>query len=671
MLLSSTRLSHHVRIDIYKLWRKTLQQRLCHGSKRDLWQLLPTELRIEVYKNVLDLPTLRNLLVAVPEDRNLYCRYEHEIWEGALRNESPTVRDSISSLRRYRQRLERECGSVSDLLASELKAHVKHNHWPPLQSYTFTNQIASLFILAELAENVERFAQSFAQRILISSSQPNGKLSRTESHRARRAFWRFLQHYNLKRFYYHRGDVEQSDNGAARFMTSRKRYCNADPGKDWLCRNEILVDGGLVPYYCQDFEINELTAICGFLRDKVSSAQLDRETKPDMYLKQPLLIQTLIRDLEFSSSYASHVLLTMDISVCLRLPRYWSPPSSLRRVEQQANLGSDEASLFHQQRKSLGEKHDWSWCLWDRDRLLKCGMLCCKNALPYWYPTETDKIAWLRKTRKAHERYATLLKSTTDHRIDARFDADVTRGERKALQRKELQQRRDLVDWVRGHDPLSYNEWLALTQFEDFDREAQKRANLFYSKALLSRKLMDCLSKESGILGEEADLEFLGYYQALATPFLPDPEKKPFSWKHGQKQSNQRQVTAPAVSPPSTTNPAPYEDLQADPEYEKLSPDQELYHMTFIRAAIDASGAQQQTQSMWETTKIDDLTKPTTADEADLPQQRRVNFDPTPFAAYDPGSHSRKFTKASIVSRHVLRRECLADNALRLSLKQK
>lgn len=485
-----------------------------------LWQRLPAELRIEILRNMPDLPTLRNLLVASPSDRSLFRRYHFEIWSGTLSNLSNEIRSIVSSV--YDRRW---ChADKSDSWGSDLRVHVEQNAWPPLETYHFADEITSLFYMAEVTDNIQGFMNSFARRrVLVPSGQPDGQPSPMESDRISRAFWHFYELLEWESRDDSLGCAEESHT-PPRYVSSYSRI-HADPGKDWLCPDWIHDYPGelFLPPCLRKLplsEINELDAIRGFLRDEVNSVQLDRNESSSVLEKQPLLIRRLIRDVEYSSTstnYPSHKVLTVNLGAGPPyVPPYgWTTPNLQWDLkERQANLSPRGAWLIHQQQQSLDKSEQWGWCMWDRDRLSQCGMLRGRVSQRPQEGQTAKTTAWMEKTREAHKRCVALLQTTVDQRIKARFDADVACVKRKIMQCEELKSREQLMTWVRGKDLALYDEWSSLLRSEDFDRVTEEKAELCYSKALLLQRLEDEPSECAGMLSEESDLELLVYYRA-------------------------------------------------------------------------------------------------------------------------------------------------------------
>lgn len=216
----------------------------------------------------------------------------------------------------------------------------------------------------------------------------------------------------------------------------------------------------------------------------------------------------------------------------MRLPSgppysWFGPYSFIERlpIEGQANVSDREANLIHQQQNALGMGEEWGWCMWDRDRLLRCGMVRGRHA-PYFPLSGSRKsLAWLRVTSEAHKRCVARLRSTLDHRLRMRFDADVARVgcERlqndevkrwKKMQHEEFLQRNKMMQWVRWKDATLYEEWSSILQSEDYDKEDQKKAKFCYNKTMLLKKLAKAPSKQVGVTSEEWDLELLACYRA-------------------------------------------------------------------------------------------------------------------------------------------------------------
>lgn len=317
----------------------------------NVWQLMPAEIRIEIYKNLADLPTLRNLLVASPSDQSLFRRYASEVLEGPLNNLSDEGGEHVNSMKGASLRT---ANAVSLVVASDLEKHVKANGWPPLETYSCSDEVAWLFHVTEAMESIDCFVTSFAyRRVLVPSGQPDSQVSSRELCRIRCAFLRFQSIYeqkSIENVMTFRGNFHERTHFPGRLATSKRRAQN-DPGNDWLCRSEDRSQTSCW-YYLRydDRELYEWEAVRGFLRDEVNSFQLDQGSHQGILEKQPLLIQRLVRDLEYWPRWgiaSSHNKLVVDTGVdwC------WGWPGRL------------EMRLIHYQQSLFQKREHWGWAL--------------------------------------------------------------------------------------------------------------------------------------------------------------------------------------------------------------------------------------------------------------------------------------------------------------------
>lgn len=400
---------------------------------RDLWHLLPIELRVEIQKHIPDLPSFRNLLVAIPSDQPIYHEYASEIKESVIRDSDTEISCSIRNFLGRRGHL----AAGSESFTSELQAYVKHNNLPPLGSYSPADTMASIFYIAEVADFVEQFVEAFAQRrILIPSGRPQGQLSSTELHRVRRALWCFCEIYEWQCVLEQPElEIDKTERRRIRFIAPQSRDVG-DPGKEWLFQEGFYRSQWPPPLppgcgALKGWQLIELDAIRNFIRDEINSVQLGLETSTVILQAQPILIQRLIRDLASWPPRASAHILTMYLGAgesFHRPMRGWRKP-----IERQPNPDFRESLFLHRRQRSVNNCENWGWCMWDRDRLMQCGMVESNIGRPT-YDEESSKLANVRNFGEATERLhrQRLPVVWGDWRVKARFDADVARSESKA-----------------------------------------------------------------------------------------------------------------------------------------------------------------------------------------------------------------------------------------------
>ncbi|KAL8749116.1 MAG: hypothetical protein Q9184_006931 [Pyrenodesmia sp. 2 TL-2023] len=367
-------------------------------SNRNLWSSLAVELRIKVLKNIRDLPTLRNLLVASPADPTIFRQYFYEIWGSVLRDEANEIHTSISAILCHRLSFAPD----STFIAGELHAYISRRGWPTLASYRGDDAVAILLFLAECTDTVNMLVTDFARRrVLTPSGAPAGHLSHVEMYRIRRAFWRFCA-LCQRQIAKERSGHGQTIHKNPRFVSSgvRGRY---DPGNGWLFTTgrwnwDWSRFHDLMCSKMNGWEMDELNAVRGFMRDEVNSIQLDRIQSSCMLPDQALLTQRLIKDLG-------------------DLPQQSNASSSLPAIARFSHILAMNPGGAQPAIRSL---HEWS----------------------------------------CHKRCVELLNTTIDHRIKARFDADVERVRQKASQEAILEYQKDFIKWTRTKDPTLYEDWM-------------------------------------------------------------------------------------------------------------------------------------------------------------------------------------------------------------------
>lgn len=371
---------------------------------------------------------------------------------------------------------------------------------------------------------MNRLVTDFSRRrVLIRSGAPAGHLSPVEMHRIRRAFWRFCA-LCQRQIAKGRSGHGQTIHNNPRLVSPgvRGRY---DPGNRWLFTTRrwswdwsLLYD--LICFKLSGWEMDELNGVRGFMRDEVNSIQLDRIQAICMLSDQSLLIQRLTKDLDDppqqsgdsslqvpAMDQSSHIL-AMDPGGAQPAIRSlfewsWSPP---KRPEREA---------YRDTRKS----EDWGYCMWNRSTLLKCGLLRGKD--PEFIPdTEPAKlINWTKATANSNKRCIKLLNTIIDNRIKARFDADVERIKRKAVQKASVENSKELMKWTRTKDPSLYEDWMSVLTTEEYSRQEQRKAGLCYNKALILSTLADCQTAAEESSSDESDLQLLVRFRACK--FLP------------------------------------------------------------------------------------------------------------------------------------------------------
>ncbi|KAL8688359.1 MAG: hypothetical protein Q9218_005709 [Villophora microphyllina] len=456
-----------------------------HYNPSNLWRLLPVEIRIEVYKNIADLPTLRNLIAASPPDQAIYRTYSRKFC-GVHRTGSKQLSTWIGETigcRNYES-------PAYDQFADSLQEYIARNCWPSLETYYATDAVAYLFFAAETTESIEGWVQSFGRkRILLTSSQPTGQLSKTELYRIRRAFWRVCGIIEWRELEAARSyEPKQQSTRNARFVSTYDRS-ETDSGEQWFCRNDgtnyrssALKRPPTLSPGCSDltdWELKELDAIRGFLRDEINSVQVEQESSPNILHSQPLLIQRLVKELEnptLGERYSLANFLTMGIAECP--PNSWDNTlNNSKPPELQASLEAGEARMVYRQQESLCRTVNWGWSIWDRPRLVQCGIL-----LPRQFPQGNIQITGLlKKRRDQHKQTVRRLKDTKDIRVRSRFKADV---QEVKLQLK----RKETMQWAKTGRPALYRVWLTLVQSESPSQKALRVANRCFEKALQLRE---------------------------------------------------------------------------------------------------------------------------------------------------------------------------------------
>lgn len=112
---------------------------------RNLKNLLPVKLRIEVRKSIRHLPTLRNLIIASLADQTIFRTYFFEIWGPIVREKAYEIRICISDMLCHRLSLAPD----SRFLAKKLQAYINRIRWPALGIYCGNDPVAIVFYVAE------------------------------------------------------------------------------------------------------------------------------------------------------------------------------------------------------------------------------------------------------------------------------------------------------------------------------------------------------------------------------------------------------------------------------------------------------------------------------------------------------------------------------------------
>ena len=487
----------------------------------NLWQLPPTEIRIEILKHLPDLPTLHNLLIAYPPDTDLFRSYHVEIFNSIVSKMPFKLQKFVWKIHR-------------DLKYASVPMHIQEKYYrdaipqgkrSDIDDYFPIDYVSILSKIAEMARGVESLTQSFAkQRILIPSGEPDGQPSPVELHRIRRAFWLFQLLFEVAR---------GREDGSIKGPKGEKRYlCGSltdrdEPGGQWLHNCRKIIWPLIPPSVCgalSHWETDEFDAVRQYLVDLVNSVQFDRykddgrSSSMDPLAEQPVMIQKLIQTLEHWSANSrgvqDHILIVKVGWVRDFSPR--APPRlETLPTANHANLNSrDESFIWWQQRK-MGMRQNWGTCMWDRTRLIQSGLLfdgATDN--DYWLEkTQKKQRKQLVKTKKAYQRCDKVLETVFDRRVQAQYDADVARMRNAKIQSAELRRRQWLMNWVKSRDAALFEEWHGLLTSGDYDKAAQERGELCYRKAYLLKNLEEQRSHSDEPSNDQSDLELLGCYR--------------------------------------------------------------------------------------------------------------------------------------------------------------
>lgn len=484
------------------------------------WQTLAAEIRIEIMKAIFDLPTLRNLLIASSPDKALYTKYHREICDGVLDNLPAELRRIVRSI--YKSRYRAVVPPEVMLRCREIQASAN----PPAEDpYVNVDHVEILSGIAHMAESIYYFAATFARtRILCPSGHPQDQLSAAEEHRILRAFWRFQQLYESNY-----PDDPGRGKGSKRFVCGR-RWPNsgADPGEQWLRGSAIRAySNSLLHWGCDppsEWEIDEVDAVRDYLRAEVNGVQIGRQhccetTVTDLLQRQPVLVQELIRDIENwgtdprISSPEDHLLVADLVEGSSRRYSRRSPDPDPPAEANAAHIDTHER-LFIKERQDSSEIHEqWGWCMFDRERLIRCGLLP-KGGVPHVNGNGNlkDRIRMLKlleSVKGPHQECYARLKNGLDPRIQAQFDADVALGKQLLVRSEELKSKERLMEWVKPRDPTLFQQWTTLLVSSDFDKIEQMQAGVYHKQALVMQSLEYGKYKPRGRTSEEADLRLL------------------------------------------------------------------------------------------------------------------------------------------------------------------
>ncbi len=485
------------------------------------WQTLAAEIRIEVMKDLFDLPTLRNLLMAYPSDKCLFNRYRREIFDTVLDNMPAELRRIVRSI--YNGRYHAAVPPYAMLYAVGKECLPSKS--PPEDPYANVDHVGILFSMAHMTESIYYFSACFARkRILLPSGHPQDELSPTEEHRILRAFWRFQQLYESN----YPGEPGNG-RGSKRYVCGR-RWPNlgSDPGGKWLRGSAAQRFSSLYHYWGSDspaeWEIDEIDAIRDHLRAEVNGVQIDRKhcwgkTAADPLQRQPVLIQELIKDIESwgtdpTKSHPDDHLLVADLEEgsAWRSSRR-SPDLDTPAAAKAANICTHERQFLKERQGRLNIHEQWGWCMFDRERLIRCGLLP-KGGVPHVSGTGNRQerirnVELLESVKRSHQEYLVRLKKCLDPRIQAQFDADVALGKQLLVRSEEIKSRERLMEWVKPRNPALFQQWTALLKSSDFDKMEQMQAEVYHRQALVMQSLEFGRYRSLGRRSEEADLRLL------------------------------------------------------------------------------------------------------------------------------------------------------------------
>lgn len=378
-------------------------------------------------------------------------------------------------------------------------------------SYADGDHIKHLFSMAETAENISVLAHRFAkERILRPAGDPEGQLSASEWHRIYRAFWRFQEIFEKR--------CANDDDGGRKGSSGGKRYVSGrtwpnlreDPGETWLKRSVPSTPSWwLHDVRMLEWEVGEIEAVKEHLRCEVNNVQIgryQRSSGPD-HLSCPILIQNLIKSVENWPTDAGG--LSKDHALVAELIPIWSHEGPLFDPTV-THLSSHESRFMENRQKSLDIHEEWGWRMFDRERLVFCGLL--PNELPNIRNIQSEvelELELFEEVNLSHRVIYDRLKDGQGLRIQAQFDADVDLNQQLLVQSAELKRSESLMEWVKPRDPALFEQWYALLQAENFDGPKQLEADLCHKKGLIMQSLEQGSCRSGGQKSEEQDLELL------------------------------------------------------------------------------------------------------------------------------------------------------------------
>lgn len=347
---------------------------------------LPAELLIELMKNMPTPSTLRDFISGYPWVRDLYRKYHAEILVPVLRAAMPQELQQLliatMSVQAFRfQRLthiDRFYRRHLETREAMCPVAFVRAFIPPSLCPLF-----ALHRLANVCADIDSAVGSFVQARLIRPSSMEGMAhepaTRTELHRVHRAFWRVKLYCEL----FHRID---------RLVADLQRSATADPAAFFRVSRQAR-DGGadglraFLSHFC-DWECDELEAVRNHLcaeRRRLDAFRHSAGTAAAADRIVPRELKFVHRLLDRLPGPGSHVDPHEDLPFGRNLGnRIWVFSSRAAPLIQWRDACSRTArantSVAQAKRLQAGQAQrscflQWGWCMWDRARLRRCGLL--------------------------------------------------------------------------------------------------------------------------------------------------------------------------------------------------------------------------------------------------------------------------------------------------------
>ena len=360
---------------------------------------IPNEVVCNVMASMPDLPTLCNFVNANSSLRILYQSSYKNIFLGTMRQD-PSMQIQklicvVLSIRNGAGLQEIHEDHYSDFLDMFLD-----NEHRPLEIDEFDDPLSALQDIAEISHDMEDFIASFIASCLREPGsiacfhKKAESASKTETHRIRRAFWRLHLLFWLFKYRLEAYGLEAIVPGA----------------------NEEFADYVYAEDHLTNWELEEVECAYYHLRDYYrQNARLGQQ---DAHFKaQPFILQRLLENLGYNkheavpsdldSEYSERITLKAYRKVRenrvtsifdwsrdyynspVRIKTLWSDIPCTNRPntgwEYYVRYGGEGGMIDEPEHDCIGRGpvifHQWGYCMWDRERFVRWGLLEGKHSL--------------------------------------------------------------------------------------------------------------------------------------------------------------------------------------------------------------------------------------------------------------------------------------------------